>query len=189
MMGVEAPAQSDEESSGSPVYSLVRIREVAYAGDDSNPIPEHIVQGGAPPPIVDPEGIVGGTRDGFLIGIHATDPPVGTGDTSLRSLIGLTVRPTGEFEDVPVPIIPNLTEIQDGQTMPPKPENDGAILVAKVWRFTRGDRVPVPRPVTVDGDALQAQAEMAGGLNRNPDVPTFVFSGPNLTPSEGTNTQ
>lgn len=188
MMRIDDPAGAGRfgrQSSTSPLYSLVRVEEVAYAGDDLAPVPGYIVQGGSPPETVDPDGIVGGSRDGFLVGIHATDPPVGPGDTSLGSLIGLTVRPAGEYRDLAVPVVPNLTELRAGQTMPPNPDSAGATLVAKVWRFAPVEGIPVPRPVTVDGDALQAGAEMTGGLDRNADVPTFVLSGTRLAPSDG----
>lgn len=166
------------------IYSIVRIRELSYEGDDLQPIPEYLIQGEDPPIHVDPEGIVGGTTDGILVGIHATDPPVGPGDTSVRSLIGLTVRPAGTHRDVPVPIIPNITELADGQTMPPNPTSPGTTLVAKLWRFASVNGIPVPRPVTVDNSPVTATATMTGGLDLNAAVPTFEFSKTGLSPTD-----
>ncbi|MFB6227328.1 MAG: hypothetical protein ABEH88_01885 [Halobacteriales archaeon] len=160
-----------------PVYSIVELSEVAYDDPGLTPIPGYLLGDEDSPAGIDPQEIIGTEQNGFMIGIHATDPAVGPGNaSSLRSLIGLTVRPPGAFQGVQVPIIPNLTDVRDGQTMPPNPGSAGATLTAKVWRFGVLNGIFGPKPVTVDGSPLEASATMQGGLDLNADVPTLVVA-------------
>lgn len=97
---------------------------------------------------VDPDGLIGSGTPAFILAIHAIDPPIGfdeelvssgPGDhDAFDSVIGFTIRESGAYDDVEVPVFPIddalgvRTRIPEGQVFPPNPTGDTEV-VAQLW--------------------------------------------------------
>lgn len=182
-----------EPSDDYPIYSTVTVETVdtTDVAEDLNPFP------GSPgellPEGVDPNGLVGSGTDVFVLAIQALDPPigggVGTGSSGpgdpdfFDSVIGMTVRSSGQYTDVEVPIYPidgvstARNRVPEGGTFPPNPMGDTTVI-AQLWTpVSLGEGKITPFGIgieilTIDGDPIRDEATITA-LDQNDTADPF----------------
>lgn len=164
-----------------PAYASIEIAEVSYNTDS----PALQTEDGADA-IFDEsiaDGLDPATDASFVLGVHATDPPVGSGGLAVDSLIGYALLSAGTSEDPVVPIVPvGGTTLDPGQVFPPNPDGPTASGSGTQVRLAVWDRITVRADGTVvtDGTPVTSvEATITGGLDQTP-------AGPEPTPNDRT---
>lgn len=152
---------------------------------DEPPVPEFPFPG-----LVDPYSLLGTGTPVFLLVIHAIDPPIGGGVGAgsdgpgdpdyLDSALGFTIRASGEYENVSVPIFPidgpvtARDRVPEGGTFPPNPDGDTDV-VPQLWTFTTDGKIT---PFGPDIEILETDA----GPIRDSAAVTALDQKPGLPP-------
>jgi len=145
-------------------YSTITVDEVAFTGD-TGPVQAEAVPPFAYGPGLDPSNS-STSVDAFVVGIHAVDPPIGSGDPQSRdSLIGFKILATGEYTDIEVPIFPYRPDIRPGQVFPPTPDGTTEIM-GTLWHDVGGDYGATQGVIQIDGD-ISTSADIMD-LDQNP---------------------
>jgi hypothetical protein len=151
-------------------YSTITVDEVAFTGN-TGPVQAEGVPAFAYGPGLDPENFTTGGSlspiDAFVVGIHAVDPPVGSGDPQSRdSLIGFKILETGEYTDIEVPIFPYRPDIGPAQVFPPTP-NGTTTIEGTLWHDVGLDYGATQGVIQIDG-SVNASANIMD-LDQNPN--------------------
>lgn len=145
-------------------YSTITVSEVTFTGNTGP------VQAESVPPFAFHSSLTPGfstEEPAFVVGIHAVDPPIGSGDPqSLDSLIGLKILPTGEFQDIEVPIFLYRPDIRPGQVFPPTP-NGTTTIEGTLWHDIGLDYGATQGVIQIDGE-MDVQANITD-LDQNPN--------------------
>jgi hypothetical protein len=174
-----------------PVYSTVTVDTSAIA-EDLNPFTGP--SGELLPNGVDPDGLVGTGTDVFILAIQARDPPIGGGvgtDSSgpgdldyFDSVIGMSIRNSGRYTDIEVPIYPidgvgtARNRVPEGGTFPPNPTGETDVI-AQLWTPTPlAEDVKITpfgigvEILTIDGESIRDEATITT-LDQNDAVDPF----------------
>jgi hypothetical protein len=177
-----------------PVYSTVTVENVdsSDVAGDLNPFPD--VTSELFPAGVDPNGLVGSGTGVFILTMQALNPPigggVGTGSSGpgdpdfFDSVIGMTIRSSGQYSNVEVPIYPidgvetAASRVPTGGTFPPNPDGETSVI-AQLWTpvpLAEGVKItPFPTGVeilTIDGTPIRDDATITA-LDQNDAVEPF----------------
>jgi len=149
---------------------MITVDEVAFTGN-TGPVQAEAVPPFAYGPGLDPENFTTGGSlspiDAFVVGIHAVDPPVGSGDPQSRdSLIGFKILETGEYTAIEVPIFPYRPDIRTAQVFPPTP-NGTTRIEGTLWHDIGLDYGATQGVIQIDGN-VNASANIMD-LDQNPN--------------------
>jgi hypothetical protein len=163
-------------------YSTITVSEVSFTGN-TGPVQAEAVPPYAYGPGLDPSNF-STEADAFVVGIHAIDPPIGSGDPQSRdSLIGFKILETGEYTDIEVPIFPYGPDIGPAQVFPPTP-NGTTEIEGTLWHDVGTDYGATQGVIQIDG-SVNASANITD-LDRNtnrkpigqaPRDPVWTFVG------------
>jgi hypothetical protein len=146
-------------------YSTITVSEVSFTGN-TGPVQAEAVPPFAYGPGLDPDNFSTDV-DAFVVGIHAVDPPIGSGDPQSRdSLIGFKILATGEYTDIEVPIFPYRPDIRPGQVFPPTPDGTTEIE-GTLWHDIGSDYGATQGVIRIDG-SINASADITD-LDQNPN--------------------
>lgn len=151
-----------------PAYASIAIAEVRYDTDS----PALRTEDGAD--AIFDESVASGldpTADASLVlGVHAIDPPVGSGGLAVGSLIGYAILPAGTSEDLVVPIVPaGGTTLEPDQVFPPNPDAPTESGSETQVRLAVWDRITVRTDGTVATDGTpvtSVEATITGRLDQ-----------------------
>lgn len=137
-------------------YSTITVSEVSFTGN-TGPVEAEGVPPFAYGPGLNPNFST--SVDAFVVGIHAVDPPIGSGDPQSRdSLIGFKILETGEYTDIEVPIFPYRPDIGPAQVFPPTPDGTTEIK-GTLWH-----------DVGLDYGATQGVIQIDGSVNASANI-------------------